>query len=94
MGPNRHDAPWNIITVCAAVHHRLHHMPKILGQIICWHALNELGTFRPDLIREHTGRCPLGRIENAMADLDESVVAMAKRLLETNRDGHRPIKRG
>lgn len=94
MGPNRHDAAWNLITVCVPVHDRLHRMRKISGQILCWYALNELGEFCPDLIRKFTGRCPLGRIENAMADLDDSVMAMAKKLLETNWDERTESGRG
>lgn len=86
MGPNRHDASWNIITVCPLVHHQLHRRPKLAGQILCWYALIEVGEFRPDLIRTHTGRCPLGRIENELANLDAETLAMAKKILETHRD--------
>lgn len=82
MGPNRHDADWNLITLCAAAHRQIHHGPKLAGQIMCWTVLAQQGRFDPVAIRNHTGRCPLGRVENGLADLDANILTMAKQLLE------------
>lgn len=71
---NRHDAPWNLVTVCHSIHDQIHRNPKVWGLVICYWARRLAGPVDWELIRKHCGQHPLARIERDLPLLSGEVL--------------------
>ena len=80
-GPNRVDAPWNIVSVCKAAHDMMHR-DTAGGMVLCWHVIHLRGELDIDAIRKQWGRNPLARIEEVAADGGSRGKYLARKLLE------------
>ena len=80
-GPNRVDAPWNIVSVCHQAHDMMHR-DTAGGMVLCWWAIHLRGELDIDAIRQQWGRNPLARIEEVAADGGSRGKYLARKLLE------------
>ncbi len=77
---NRHDAEWNLLTVCGRMHDQIHRQPKVFGLVICYYAKRLTGPVDWELIRHHCGQHPLARIERDLPLLDGDVLTWGRQL--------------
>ncbi len=80
-GPNRIDAPWNIVSVCKAAHDWCHH-ETVQGMVICWHVIHLRGELDIDAIRRQWGRNPLARIDQVASGACSAFRFVARKLIE------------
>ena len=80
-GPNRIDAPWNIVSVCKVAHDWCHR-ETVQGMVICWHVIHLRQELEIDAIRQQWGRNPLQRIDQVASGVCSAFRFVARKLLE------------